>query len=253
MFDRGMLICLLSSRCPYLSDGARLTLQEILYHILCNEPAPKLTELSEARGKAISNIQEHMAVLKELGIIKRDDVTGQLKVKFMKLYSLMKLPPGTHEALKDGGPQAAREAFRKYLHTYSHENAKPTTVPEALRVRDPMERFLRKRVEEYEPVDIGRYFKHHFYQKTGNAHRGLSTKDIMKCKDLKKQFGAKTCIKIMDWFFDNRKRLSFITGGDLTEFYWHRDRIAAAMTMPSTTHFNHAKVTEAGFVDRSRK
>jgi len=213
-----------------LNDGARVTLQELILHSWVGAPMPKFSQLSSARGKANSNIQNHLDQLQAAGIVRRSERgTGEWVVSYRRLYELVNVPRSLREAMQSGEARAIVKALPEMLACYEvgELSYRPhaVMVPE-LRVRHPMERFLHKKPAQYNSMDLGRYFRHRYYLRMKSPAQGLHSADVMKCVSLHKEFGIKMTLLMMDWFLENWERCHLSPSPDFASFFRQRHEIA---------------------------
>jgi len=175
------------SRFRGVSDGAKVTLLEFVYHFWSEDKKiPSYTELCKTRGVVRSTIQKHVEELEESGLLVSVRLPGNRK--------RYRLDPTVLEEVRV---------------TSKKEPESPKTFK------------VVKHVSKYTTVELCRYFYFLLGEMTGES-RKHNRMDYNLMKLLHKQFGSSELIKMMEQFkrVHRRKGLPF----SISAFGEHADR-----------------------------
>lgn len=177
------LVC----RCPGLSDGAKVTLTEMLLHFDRGK-LPSLNELKRIRNTSRSTIQKHLSELVEMGVLRKSAGEGNRVVYKLRLKKLLRL-----NGLK-------RETqVKPWIWRFAAVESKNPDVVESL-TSNP---------RDWQPRDAMHYFDLLGRRKDQKCKRKKSdnTRHLSLLRKVLTEFGGKKTKLMLEFFADNFVRM----------------------------------------------
>jgi len=176
----------LVSRCPELSDGAKVTMVELLFHV-GNGKIPSLSELKRLRNVSRSTVQLHFQELVEAGVVKR--IIGEKNKVFCRIQDKRLLRLNGLTTMNEVG---------EWMHNQEAAEANNPKVIRSL-LTDPA---------DWQPVDAWNYFK--TLGKRKNKKLGckkMTSEQYPKIRKMIRDYGGPNLKLMMDHFVLNFRRM----------------------------------------------
>jgi len=229
---------LLVTRCPSMSDAAKITLNEIVLRRLSGDQRfPTLAELQAARQKSRSNIKRHLDELKAIGVLVEVEVDGKTKrqLDFKALYDLMGVPDNQRAKLRKGDPKAATKLFTAIIEddTYARKIIRAQSTGKKSNVKKvgrdaALSKFLSKKVKDYTATDMCRYFQLKLEELHEVSVLVDTRRHVHDLRQLHEKYGSRLIVNSMDWFLEHFEVLDHVTHPSLGAFCKYFEEIQYA-------------------------
>lgn len=207
------LLTLAITRCPFLSDGAKVTFLCLL-SLRVNEIAVR--EVAMMRGKDDSTVDSHFRELKKHDFISVVGKGGEKKsvciyeFRLINVFKCMGFDSDVGNAVLNRESDAIDYVFSclrspDYLFDLSEKCHKDNIE---LPNTNANTRFLNRLPKEYKRTDIVKYYRNAYKKRVGVPHRLANRHDLVLCSLLLEKCSSKYLCKIIDH--------SLLANGDLT-------------------------------------